>query len=168
MNIIIQSIGAFGIAANMIIYQQKEGKKILLFKLISDFLWFAHYFLLGAYTGAAIAVIGIFREFVFIKQDKKSVKNKGWLIFFICCSFVSSVFTWKNVFCIFPEAASIISVISFWKSNPNLTRLLGIIICVCMLIYDIIYCSYIGIVNELLTLVSVFFALLQKKGVFRS
>ena len=154
MNFLVQSIGALGIAANMIIYQQKDGKKLLLFKLISDLFWFAHYFLLGAYTGAVIAVIGIFRECVFINQDKKWAKGKGWLVFFILCSIVSSIFTWKNVFCLFPAIASVISVISFWKSNPKLARFLGIIISACMLIYDIIYGSYTGIVNEILTLVS--------------
>ena len=161
MNVIIQFIGVLGIAANMIIYQQKKGKNLLLFKLVSDFLWFAHYFLLGAYSGAAIAVIGIFRESVFINQDKKWAKGRYWLIIFIICSMVSSIFTWKSIFSLLPAIGSVISVISFWKNNPKLARFLALAISACMMTYDIVCGSYMGIANEIFTICS---ALL---GIFR-
>jgi hypothetical protein len=31
-------VGVIGIGANMLIYQQKSGKKLLMYKMISDFL----------------------------------------------------------------------------------------------------------------------------------
>ena len=55
---IINLIGVFGIAANILIYQQKSGKKLLIFKMLSDILWASHYFLLNANTAAAAAVVG--------------------------------------------------------------------------------------------------------------
>ena len=161
MNIIVQLVGILGIAANMIIYQQKKGKKLLYCKLISDFLWFLHYLLLGAYSGAAIAVIGIFRETVFIHQDKKWAKGNYWLIIFIICSVVSSIFTWKSVFCLLPALGSVISVISFWRNNPKLTRFLALAISACMLTYDIVCGSYMGIANEIFTIGSAIFGILR-------
>lgn len=161
MNIVVQLVGILGIAANVIIYQQKKGKSLLTFKLISDLLWFLHYVLLGAYSGAAIAVIGVFRESVFINQDKKWAKGRQWLILFMICSVVSSVFTWKNWFSLLPAIGSVISVISFWRNDPKLARFLALAISACMMTYDIVCGSYMGIANEIFTISSVIFGILR-------
>jgi len=147
-------IGAFGIAANMLIYQQKSGKNLLAFKLISDCLWAVHYLLLHATSAAAIAVIGIFREFVFYSQDKKWAKSKLWLVLFLLFSPISAAFTWKSYFSILPALASVISVISFWKNDPSLARYLSFPIAASMFTYDIVCHSYMGMINETFTLIS--------------
>lgn len=147
-------IGVLGIIANMLIYQQKSGKKLILYKLISDILWALHYALLSAYSGAAIAVIGIFREIVFYNQDKKWAKSKLWLVFFLLCSVVSAAITWKSAYSILPAFASVLSVIGFWRANPRLSRGLSFPISFAMLTYDVTCNSYTGIVNEIFTLIS--------------
>lgn len=164
---IAQLIGALGIGANVIIYQQKNSKRLLLFKLLSDVLWFAHYMLLGAYSGAAIAFIGIFREFVFMNQNKKWASGYWWLIFFMICSLGSSVLTWKNIFCLLPAAASILSVISFWKNKPRLARYLALVISACMLTYDIVCGSYMGIANEIFTICSAVFGIVRYDNIIK-
>ena len=147
-------VGALGIGANVIIYQQKNGKKLLFYKLISDFLWAAHYFLLGAVSAALVAVIGIFRETVFFNQDKKWAKSNLWLVFFILCSICVAVFTWKSAFSILPAVASVLSIISFWKNDPKLSRCLAFPISISMLTYDLYCISYMGMVNEIFTIFS--------------
>lgn len=153
--------GALGIGANVAVYQQKSGKKLLISKLISDFLWAFHYFSLNATSAAAIAVIAIFRETIFFNQDKKWAKSKLWLIFFLLCSVVSAVLTWRGVISTLPAIASILSVLSFWKGSPRLTRYLAFPISACMLSYNIFYHSYMGIVNEVLTLFSAAFGVIR-------
>lgn len=157
-------IGFLGIAANMLIYQQKKGKNLLAFKLLSDILWAIHYLLLNANAAAAIACIGIFREFVFFNQDKKWAKSKLWFVFFMLCSITSAIFTWKNPFSILPAIASIISVISFWRNNPDLSRYLALPISISMLTYDISSSSYMGIANEIFTLISAFTGIIRHSG----
>lgn len=147
-------MGAAGVLANVLIYQQKNGKNLLLFKLISDFLWVTHYFLLGAYSAVAVAIIAVFREIVFYNQDKKWAKSKLWLVFFLICSVTSAVLTWQSPFSVLPAIASIISVISFWRNDPCLSRYLAFPISVSMLTYDFTCSSYMGIANEVFTLVS--------------
>lgn len=146
--------GFLGIGANIVIYQQNNGKRLIIFKLISDIIWAVHFLLLNADSAAAAAVLGIFREIVFFNQDKKWAKSKNWLIFFLGCSIAAAILTWKNVFSLYPAVASALSVISFWKKNPILSRGLAFPISGCMLTYDITCESYSGIVNELLTLAS--------------
>lgn len=150
--------GALGVCISVIIYQQKSRKGLLTWKLISDVVWMTHYISLAAYSGAAIAGIGIFRETVFFGQMKKQEQNEKstrlWLLFFLLCSIVSAIVTWKSPFSILPAAASMISVISFWQKRPNLTRYLAFPIACCMLTYDVFAGSVMGIVNETFTLIS--------------
>lgn len=151
---IVNLFGALGIIANMLVYQQRSGKNLLIVKLISDFLWATHYFLLSAHSAMAIAVIGIFREIVFYNQKKKWAKSKLWLLFFLICSISSSILTWKSFFSVLPGIASFISVISFWKKNPRLSRYLAFPISAAMLTYDITCHSYMGITNDIFVLIS--------------
>lgn len=155
--------GALGICANIIIYQQKKGKKLVFCKLVSDFLWAIHYFCLNANTAAMIAVIGIFRETVFLKQDKNSKKSNMWLVFFLILSIISAIITWKSAFSLLPAAASILSVISFWKSDPDLSRCLAFPISISMLAYDVFCLSYMGIINEVLTIASCVVVIIRRK-----
>lgn len=153
-------IGILGITANCVIYQQKNGKNLLLWKLISDILWFFHYLFLGAYSGSAVAMIAVFREFVFYKENQKGRKILFYLLFFISITVFSAIFTWKGVISIFPAIASIISIIGFWKANPELSRVLAFPISVLMLTYDLSCTSYVGIANEILTITATIFAII--------
>ena len=153
-------IGTLGITANCVIYQQKNGKNLLLWKLISDILWFFHYLFLGAYSGSAVAMIAVFREFVFYKENQKGRKSLFYLLFFISITVFSAIFTWKGVISIFPAIASIISIIGFWKANPVHSRVLAFPVSGLMLTYDLGCDSYVGIVNEVLTLFATTFAII--------
>lgn len=153
--------GILGIAANVLIYQQKTGKTLLLCKLISDVLWAVHYILLGAHTAAAIAVIGFCRELVFLRTWKSKRVYEAWLVCFLLCSVCSAAVTWNGWISILPAAASVLAVIGFWKKTPKLSRVLAYPISVCMLSYDIPFASWTGIINEILTLVSTTLGLLR-------
>ena len=50
MNWLVDGLGILGILTNIIIYQQKTRKRLLIWKLISDMIWIMHYWLLGAYS----------------------------------------------------------------------------------------------------------------------
>ena len=153
-------IGTLGITANCVIYQQKNGKNLLLWKLISDILWFFHYLFLGAYSGSAVAMIAVFREFVFYKENQKERKNIFFLIFFLFATFLFTIITWNGVTSVFPALASTISIIGFWKANPVHSRVLAFPVSGLMLTYDLGCASYVGIVNEVLTLFATTFAII--------
>lgn len=155
--------GTLGVAANILIYQMKSGKKILLSKLISDFFWVLHYVCLGAFSGAAIAGIGIIRDGVFMHREKAWAKNKAWLWLFLVLSVVSAVFTWKSVFSVLPAFASVLLIFSLWKNKPMIICTLAFPISTAMLTYNIYCDSYLGIANEILTLFSAFVGVVKNK-----
>ena len=154
-------IGALGVGANCIIYQQKSGKKLLLWKLISDVLWFLHYLFLKAYSGSAVALIGVFRECIFYNENKKEKKNIFYPILFILITIASAILTWKNITGIFPMCASVMSIISFWKANPKFARIIAYPISGLMLSYNIGCMSYMGIISEIMTLIATTVAIIR-------
>ena len=158
-------IGTLGIGANCIIYQQKNGKNLLLWKLISDVLWLLHYLFLSAYSGCAVALIGVFRELVFYRENKKGQKRPFFLMFFIIVTICSSILTWKGIASIFPALASVISIVGFWKANPKISRKLAFPISGLMLSYDLTCNSYMGIVNEILTMCATAIAIIHNRKV---
>ena len=146
--------GCAGIVTSMIIYQQKERKKLLVWKLISDICWLTQYLLLGAYSGAGIALVSMIRGLVFVNREKQWAKSRLWLYGFWTLSIVIGILTWKNLFSIFTMVASLVAITSFWIGNPKLSRVFSYPISVCMLIYDFNVSAISGIVNELLILIS--------------
>ena len=160
---LVMIFGALGVAANILIYQLKSGKKILLSKMFSDFFWVLHYVCLSAFSGAAIAGIGFIRDGVFLHQDKKWAQSSLWLWLFLILSVVSAYFTWNGIFSLLPAVASVLLIISLWKNKPMLICVLAFPISTLMLIYNIYCNSYFGIANEILTLISAFIGVIKNK-----
>lgn len=159
MQIFAQILGFIGVGINLLIYQQKTQNRVLFFKFLSDILWSVHYFCLGAFSGAAIACIGIFREGIFMLCKRNREK---WLILFMLLAIGSAFLTWKNIFSLFPATASILSVLSFWQKSAKNTRLLAFPISICMGIYSFACGSWSGVFNELLTIGSAAIGLIRK------
>jgi len=145
-------IGFLGIISTVIIYQQKSRAGLLVCKLVSDIIWFLQYAILGAWSGAAISIIAIIRELVFINRNKKWANSPVWLVVFLVLSAVCGIITWKNIYSVFPCIASALAVIGFWIGNPRLSRFLSYPISFCMLTYDISNLAFMATANELLTI----------------
>lgn len=161
--------GIFGVLLNLIIYQQTTSKRILLFKLASDIVWAAQYFLLGAYTGFCISCIAILRESVFYKINRKSRVGVACLIFFATAAGISAAMTWSSPASLLPAVASMLSVFGFYFAIPRLSRILSFPISLCMGIYAFGVGSWLGVSNEIITVFSSIFGiiwidLLKKKG----
>ena len=144
--------GFLGIVSTVVIYQQKTRVGLLISKLVSDVIWFAQYALIGAWSGAAISIIAIIRELIFINRKKKWAQSPLWLVLFLVLSGVSGIITWQNVYSIFPCVASALAVIGFWIGKPKLSRFLSYPISACMLTYAISNAAIMAIANELLSI----------------
>ena len=147
-------LGIIGVGLNLLIYQQNTSKRVLVVKLISNFFWAMHYLLLGAYPGFCVACIAIVRETTFINIKRKGKTGIFFLSLFAITAVVCSIFTWKNAYSILPAIASITSVFGFYFAIPRLSRILALPISLCMGTYDITAGSWIGIANEVITIIS--------------
>lgn len=149
----------FGIGAMIAlfsVYQQKTRKGILCSKLTADICWVVHYLCIGGVAGAIPNLVGIFRELVFVQRKKHRWANLiVWPVLFIAVNFGLGLRTFYSAFNILPIAASAIVTVLLWIDNPFVTKLLSIPVCTSFLIYDIHIGSYIGCVNESVSVLSI-------------
>ena len=54
------------------------------------------YFLLGAYTGLALDIVGVLRDVVFYNKDKKWESSNWWTEFFADAKIVVVIYTYQN------------------------------------------------------------------------
>ena len=149
MKLVAQLFGLFAMICLFAIYQQKNRKGIIFSKLCADVCWVVHYLCLGGIAGMIPNAIGILRELVFINRKEKKWATKAfWPIIFIVINWVLGAETFHSWYNLLPITASTFVTFSLWIDNPRLTKLISIPISSAFLIYDFFIGSYIGIINE--------------------
>lgn len=165
MKIVAQIFGLFAMLSLFLIYQQKSRKKLIIAKLSADICWVAHYLCLGGIAGMIPNAVGIFRELVFINRKDKAWANKlVWPIVFIAINFGLGVATFHSFYNILPIAASAFVTVSLWIDNPKLTKIITIPVCIAFMIYDFYVKSYIGMINESISIVSIIMFFIKERN----
>ena len=158
----------FGIGAMLAlfsIYQQKTRKGILLSKLTADICWTVHYLCIGGMAGAIPNLVGIFRELVFVNRKKHKWANFiFWPVIFILINFGLGIRTFHSAFNILPIAASALVTALLWIDNPIFTKLMSIPVCTAFMIYDFYIGSYIGIINESISMLSILIFFIKRRN----
>ena len=121
-----------------------------------------HYLCIGGVSGAIPNLVGIARELVFVNRKKHKWANFVlWPIIFIFINFGLGISTFSSPINILPIAASALVTVLLWIDNPLLTKLLSIPVCLSFMIYDIYIGSYIGIINEAISILSIIIFLIK-------
>lgn len=144
------------------IYQQKSRKRMLICKLFADLSWVIHYICIGAVGGAIPNFVGIFREIIFFNRETKRWAGKPfWPVVFILINLGLGITTFKSPINILPITASVFVTVSLWLKKPEITKIISFPVSVVFLIYDIFVGSWIGVVNESASLVSIIISLVK-------
>lgn len=161
-NLITQLIGVIAYVLLAFSYFKKNKKDILFIQIFSTIAFAIHYYLLGGITAIVCNLISLLIIIIIYFFEKHNGKNKKVLILStIPLLILISLFTYENIFSIFPIIASTIVLVSFIISNENTIRISGIISALCWMVYAIIYKSYAGIFFEAFSAVSTFIAFLK-------
>ena len=164
-DLIIQLIGVVAYAILAFSYFKKEKKEILFIQIFSTIAFAIHYYLLSGITGTICNLISLLIIIMIYFFEKKEGKNKRILIFStIPLLILISLFTYENIYSIFPIIASTVILISFVLSNENTIRISGIISAVCWVIYSVMYGSYAGVFFEGVSIITTFIAFLKNKN----
>ena len=147
----IQLIGVLAFCVWILSYYRKEVRDILIFQSASNALYFIHYLLLGALSGAYLSVIGILRN-IFFLIFKKSKKIVGF-VFIIAYILITIVF-YEGLHSLIPMFAGSIYIIYMLK-DEKLSLIKGELACkILWITYNIFVHSYSGIITETILLVS--------------
>jgi hypothetical protein len=156
MNILSWVFGIGAMASLFLMNQQKKRESMLLFKLAADVFWGAHYFCLRAIGGMIPNVVGIFREVVYLNRRKhRWAESVIWPIIFVTVIFLLGLRSFKSFINVLPITASCCATAVLWLQRPRLTKFVLAFVSTAFLIYDIFVGSYIGIINEILSISSI-------------
>ena len=185
IDIIAQIIGFVGLFFMIISVQFNSHGKIMLFKSLGAFMFVIQYLLLKAYTGAVLDTIGIIRNIIFAEVVKRNKRNTPWIIgftiFTVCAGALTISLTWSDlvgamsrwtssniIMTVLAVTISILSIIAkslttiaYGIKDPHKLRILNFPASFLWLIYNTIYFSIFGIVNELMVMPSIIIAELR-------
>lgn len=163
--IIAQIIGIFAMAFNVLSYQQKSQRGVILFQLFGSALFSINFFMINALMGGILNLVGIARAVVFLYKDKLKARNVGWLIGFIAVYVVSYLLTFTvfqkpvnatNLLVEFlPIIGMVATTVAFRHDESKITRKLGFISSPAWLIYNVVNFSIGAICCETLSLISI-------------
>ena len=161
VNLIAQIIGVIAVTISCVVFLGRKRRTILLCKFTTDVLWFWHYFLIGAYSGAALNILALFRESIFMNKEKKWASSKFWLFLILSLTILSCLLTWEGPASLLPMIGSSCAVVSFWLTKPINIRLTAIPSQVLWLIYGTIHFSLPSFICNTMGLITIGIGLWQ-------
>lgn len=158
---IIQAIGVIGILSSIISFQCKRHKTLMLFRTGNELFFALQYFLLGAYTGMAMNLVGCLRNTIFSKMVEEKKNTMPMRFLFSGLFLLFSICTWAGLESILIAFAKIISTFAYGSKNTTLVRLLILVTSSSWLVYNIIVRSYAGCACELFTICSILVGIIR-------
>lgn len=154
MNFILaQTFAFFSSLCLLFSFWQKKRKQILFFQILDSTFDILQYFLLGAYTGSLISLLGATRAYTFSKTN-----NKFFLILFLLLYTISSIITFNGLISIVPLIAALIYTIVTWNKKEKNIRLFSILVFILWFIYDILVKAYVSSITDIILIISNFLA----------
>ncbi len=171
IEITAQIIGIVAMTFNILSYQGKSQKTVLLLQLLGSTLFAVNFLLLGAAVGGIMNIIAVIRAGVFLYRDKFKADSVYWFTAFIASYIAVYVLNFTvfgkeaTVFNLIIELLPVIGMISITvgyrlKDSAGI-RKCGLVNSPSWLIYNISAGSWGAILCETFTLVSIFV------GIFR-
>lgn len=156
-----QAMGFVGMALNIVSYQRKKRRDILLLTMCGGLFYALHFFLLGTYTSVAMNLIGAARSLVYSQSDKKWAQSPAWLGVFLAVFLIAGALTYEDFYSVFAISAMILSTFSLWIKKELYIRLITFPSSPMWLTYDWHAGSIPGVLTECFVMTSILVALLR-------
>lgn len=157
----IDLLGIIGILCAVLTFQSNRHKHALLIRTANELSFGVQYFLLGAYTGMAMDLIGCARNLVFTYQGQRGKSMRLSRVLFALVFSVMGVIFWEGPVSILVIAAKVISTFAYGTTNMRLMRFLILLTSASWLFYNIFAGSHAGIVCEAMTIGSILVGMLR-------
>ena len=161
IQLIAQIIALVGTVVVVIGMQQKKYGRIVLCKIINEFLAAVHYILLGGYTGMAANFASCLTNAVYWRRISKGKSTLVFQIIFGAMFVAIGILSWHGPVSLFVIAAKLISSVSLGIKNPKTIRILNLISNPCWLCYNIFVGSYAAMLTDTAITLSALIGLLR-------
>ena len=160
-----QIIGFVAMISALGVYGYKSRKKILFAKLIADFLWSVHFFLIGASAGCALNVANTIRDGIFFNKDtKKWASYQGWMIIFFVLNIISGIASRQGVISLLPIVGSSVSIIGLWCSEAKKLRIASLFAVSLWLIYAGLSHSWVSFAYNAFAVCSIVTGMIRERN----
>ena len=169
--------GGSAMVALFLMGQQKSRSRLLVCKLIGDCCWVGYYLCLGLHKRNVAEVlggmipnfVGIFRETVFFFRDRKKWANSiVFPLVFIAMNWGIGIYSFRSPLNVLPIAASTFVTVSLWMRNPKFTKIILLPVEATFLAYNVLIGAWVAVVNESLSIGSLFISFIKDKFFSRS
>ena len=154
----------------MLSYQAKSRKNILILSNISIVANGLSYVFLQAYTGLAMCFVALFRNIIFMIDEKRNGKSeeiskKDIIILAVLylISLVSTVFTYDGFLSLLSVFATMLYTYSVWQKKTTIYKILGLPIGILWIAYNIYIMSIFGIILETILTISAIYGYFKEK-----
>jgi len=140
-------------------YQAKTKKQILIFNSISSISAALSFIFLSAFSGCAISLLALLRNYLFYKQDNKINIKK--LLFILSILLILTIVTYDGMLSLMPSIGFLFYTFSVWQNDTKIYRIFGIPIELAWLTYHIYVFSIFGIILEGFLMMSVIIGIIK-------
>lgn len=170
--IIVQAIGIVAMAFNILSFQCKKQRSIIVMQFFGSLFFCVHFYLDGAMTGALLNAVAVARALVYSNKEKLKSDHVAWLTVFIAASVACypAAFLWLGaptdkwyyfLLELLPVVGMTLSTFSFRADGAKGLRLLWFFSSPLWLIYNICHHSIGGTVCEIFAIVSILTAMFR-------
>lgn len=159
MYLTAQIIETIALIITLYAYHLNTKKKIFKTMCISNILDILHYLFLDAFSGGLTKIMALIRNiFILKKEDNKKSNSNIFLFLFIIAYMILAVFTYKNIYSLLPFIAAIIYMVIVWSGDELQIKKIAFLCYFLWLVYNISVFSIMGIISNVVALVSTYIA----------
>ena len=158
-----QGLGIVAIALGFLSYQMKTREGLVFAQFATAICFVLHYLMIGAYSGMALNIISVIRNYVYFQLGKKGSVAKVWAVVFSVIMGAIGILSWQNWYSIFVVLGLIINSYCMSFSNPQSIRKSIFVTSPLVLIYDVLVLSVGGAVYESIAIISAVIGILRTK-----
>ena len=166
--IFVQSLGFLGLIITVFSIQNKKYNRMIFFRIMASLVFGFQYLLLGGYTGMATNLVSCGTNGVYAYRINRKKTTLPFQIAF-CFLFIGiGILTWGGPASLLAMTAKVMTTVCYGVKNTGVIRKVNLITYPLWLVYDIIYFSIGGIINDIILAVAAIIAIarfdIKKKG----
>lgn len=145
-------------------YQCTQKRKLMVIQTVATALSCVQYLLIGAFSGFALNVVCIIRNFTFYFRDKNKSTELITPILFACGMAIVSVFSWEGIHSLLIVLGLVVNTVCMGICDAKSFRKTILISSSLILVYNVFAASYSGILSESISLVSVVIGIIRYRN----
>lgn len=145
-------------------YQVTEKRSLMLIQTVATALSCVQYLLIGAFSGFALNIVCIIRNFVFYFRDKKKSRELLTPVLLSLCIAAASVLSWEGMHSLLITLGLVVNTLCMGLFDARTFRKTILLSSSLILVYNVFAFSYSGILSESISLVSVMIGIVRYRS----